>query len=177
MKKNLGFTRFEFYFVISVVGLIMLAATQRYSLLAEETKRLTFEALAKNFSAAVYNHHALWIMAQQQSTKVSQIDINGAELHFSAQGWPFAVISKGAAPAPSPVRNCLSLWKNLLQNSPSISYNGGNAYGTSTYHLSLTPDGKCRFELTTKQPQEYYFDYAAIDGMLTIHSAPITKAP
>lgn len=174
MRKNLGFTRFEFYLVVSAIGLIVLAGLQRYSLLAEETKRLTFEALAKNFSAAVYNHHARWIMAQQLE-KTSQINTDGVELYFSEQGWPLAVVSKNAVPVPPAVKNCLSLWKNLLQNSPSISYNGGSAYGSSAYHLSLTPEANCRFELTTKVPQEYYFDYAPVDGNVTIHSLPATK--
>ncbi len=175
MEKNLGVTRFEFYFVIAAIGLIISVGIQRYLQLAEETKRLNFEVVAKNFNAAVYNHHARWIMAKQDQVKMSALFIGDIEIQFSAQGWPFSIITKGAPNKPDPITQCLSLWNNLLQNAPPISYNARSSNKVFTYHLSLTSQGDCRYELITIHPLEYYFDYAPASGKITIFTFPITK--
>jgi hypothetical protein len=174
MKKMLGFTSFEFYFVISVIGIIVLVAMQRYSQLAEETKRLSFEVVAKHFNASVYNHHARWIMAQQQ-TKIFLLNIEGLDIQFTAQGWPSAVVTEKPLLPVVSIASCLSLWNNLLQNPPSISYDGGDPYGSRIYHLSVSREGACRFELITESPGEFYFEYAPLSGRVIFHSLPITK--
>src|SRR6478735_3402307 len=91
MKKNLGFSSFEFYFVVSAIGLILLLGIQRYYKLAEETQRLSFEILAQNFSAAVYSHRARWIINQQSSQSQSQLVTENRVVQFSSQGWPMSV--------------------------------------------------------------------------------------
>jgi len=174
MKKTLGFTSFEFYFVMSIIGILVLIATQRYLQLAEETKRLTFEAVAKNFNAAVYNHHARWIMAQQQA-KTFQLNVDGLDIQFSPHGWPLAVLTKEPLAAGVSVNSCLSLWNSLLQNPPSISYYDGGPYGSRRYHLSLSLENACRFELITEQPGEFYFEYAPYFGRVLFFTPPITK--
>lgn len=175
MRKNLGFTRFEFYFVVAAIGLILAVGMQRYLQLAEETKRLNFEVVAKNFTAAVYNHHARWIMAQQHQVKTSTLLIDGIEIQFSLQGWPESITTKGTSEKPDPVTKCLSLWNNLLQNAPPISYNDRSKKDAFIYHLSLTTEGNCRFELITNNPLEYYFDYAPTIGKVTVFTFSITK--
>ena len=174
MKKMLGFTSFEFYFVMSVIGIIVLVAMQRYLQLAEETKRLSFEVVAKHFNGSVYNHHARWIMAQQQA-KTFRLEVDGADIHFSPQGWALAVINNNTKISDVPLVSCLSLWNNLLQNPPSISFEGGDPYGSRTYHLEVLPEGGCRFELVTERPNEFYFDYMPFSGKVIFHSPPITK--
>ncbi|HOY21920.1 MAG TPA: hypothetical protein PK002_02145 [Cellvibrio sp.] len=174
MKKMLGFTSFEFYFVMSVIGIIVLVAMQRYLQLAEETKRLSFEVVAKHFNASVYNYHARWIMAQQQ-TKTFRLELDGLDIQFSPQGWALAVINNNTKISDTSLANCLSLWNNLLQNPPSISYDGGDPYGSRVYHLKVLPEGGCRFELTTDHPKEFYFDYMPFSGKVISHSQPITK--
>lgn len=175
MKKNLGFTSFEFYFVMSIIGIIVLVAMQRYLQLAEETRRLSFEVVAKHFNASVYNHHARWIMAQQQ-TKTFRLDVDGLDIQFSLQGWPLAVITNKSQTSGVSVASCLSLWNNLLQNPPSISYDGGDPYGSRIYHLSLSHEANtCRFELITEHSEEFYFEYAPLSGSVTFHTPPITK--
>ncbi len=172
MKKTLGFTSFEFYFVMSVIGIIVLVATQRYLQLAEETKRLSFEVVAKHFNASVYNHHARWLIAQKQ-TKVFQLDVDGLDVQFSPQGWALAVANNNTQTSDVSSASCLSLWNNLLQNPPSISYEGGDPYGSRVYHLEILPEGGCRFELVTARPKEFYFDYMPFSGKVIFHSPPI----
>jgi hypothetical protein len=174
MKKTLGFTSFEFYFVMSVIGIIVLIATQRYLQLAEDTKRISFEVIAKNFSAAVYSHHARWIMAQSQ-TSTRQLHLDGLDILFSAEGWPLAIVrGEPLSPEVSTI-SCLSLWNKLLQNPPSISSDGHDPYGSYTYRLSLPQAGTCRFELASEPPGEFYFEYVPLSGIFIFHLSPITK--
>lgn len=174
MKKNLGFTSFEFYFVMSVIGLIVLVGLQRYLQLAEETKGLKVEILSHYFSASVYNHHARWLMAQQQENKLL-MTIDGVDIQFSKGGWPLAVVTNKPLVNGPTVSGCLSLWNSFLQNPPAVSYEGGDAYGTRAYHLSLSPEANCRFEFITKHPNEFYFDYDPASGKVIFHSPSITK--
>jgi hypothetical protein len=176
MKKNLGFTSFEFYFVMSAIGLVVLVGLQRYLQLAEETQRFSFEVIAKHFNASVYNHHARWIMAQQQQTKVSELTVENIKIQFSPQGWPVSIAAQEPEPKIASLKGCLSLWNNLLQNPPSISYEGGDAYGTRAYHLSFSPEANCRFEFITDYPAEFYFDYEPLSGKVMFHSPPLTKS-
>lgn len=175
MKKTLGFTSFEFYFVMSVIGIIVLIATQRYLQLAEDTRRFSFEVIAKHFSTAVYSHHARWIMAQSQ-TSSRQLNIDGIHVLFSSDGWPIAIVAGGRlASEEVSIASCLSLWNNLLQNPPLISVEGYAPYGSSAYHLSLSQTASCRYELVAEQPGEFYFEYAPVSGLMIFHTPAITK--
>lgn len=174
MKKSLGFTSFEFYFVMSIIGIIVLVAAQRYVQLAEEAKRLGVEVLAKHFSAAVYNHHARWIMAQSQ-TSTRHLIIDGVDVLFSRDGWPIAIAAGEGLGSEVSTTSCLSLWNHLLQSPPSISVEGHEPYGSHAYHLSLPQAASCRFELVGNRPSGYYFDYTPVSGEVVFHSLPITK--
>jgi len=174
MKKAQGFNSFEFYFVMSVIGILALIAMQRYMQLAEDTKRLSFDVVARHFHAAVFNHHNRWMMAQQQ-TKTFQLNSNGLDIQFTAEGWPIDIgVGEQLAPVAS-IPSCLRLWNNLLQNSPSISYEGGDSYGSQAYHLSFSLENSCRYELVTEHPGEFYFEYAPVSGEVLFHMPPITK--
>lgn len=174
MKRSLGFTRFEFYFVVSIVGILVLLATQRYRHLADETKRLSFDVIAKHFSAAVYNHHARWILTQPK-TNTRQINIDGLNILFSGDGWPIAILAGEHATSEVSTLTCLSLWNHLLQNPPSISVEGNGLYGSHTYHLSSPQVGNCRFELATEPRGTFYFDYVPLLGRIVFNTQAITK--
>lgn len=175
MKKNLGFTSFEFYFVISVIGLVLLVAIQHYFRLAEETRRLSFEILAKNFSAVVYNYHSHWILEQQSQQKNDQIVVDSLTVQFSPQGWPIAINSnqfdykKVSPPA------CLSLWNTFLQNPPPLSFSADDSHESYFYRVILTPEGKCRYELVARKSKGFYFEYSPMTGQVKTGNLPIAK--
>jgi MSHA pilin protein MshB len=174
MKKAQGFASFEFYFVMSIIGIIALIAIQRYTQVAEETKRLSFDVLAKHFQAAVLNYHSRWIMVQQQ-TKTFPLPIDGLDVQFTAEGWPIDIgVGEQLSPVAS-ASSCLRLWENLLQNSPPISYEGGEPYGSYAYHVRFSLENGCRYELVTENPGEFYFEYSPVSGEVLFHMPPITK--
>jgi len=174
MKKMRGFTSFEFYFVMSVISIIILVAAQRYFQLAEETKRLSFEVIAKNFNAAVYNHHARWIVAQQQ-TKAFQLNVDVLKIQFTPQGWPVAIAAGEPLSPEVSAASCLSLWNNLLESPPAISYEGSEAHGSRAFHLSVVNEGTCRYELATDPSGEFYFDYLPFSGQVLLRAPPTKK--
>lgn len=173
MKKMLGFTSFEFYFVMSVIGIIALVAMQRYLQLAGETKRLGFEVVAKHFNASVYNYHARWIMAQSQAS-THQLQVDGFNILFSTEGWPLAIMTGEPLKYEVSTNSCLGLWHNLLQNPPSISSEGED-YGTHAYHLSLPQAGTCRFEMVSEPRGTFYFEYAPVSGHVIFYMPSSTK--
>lgn len=174
MKKSLGFTSFEFYFVVAAIGLVLIVGIQRYYRLAEETQRLSFEILAQNFSAAVYNHRVRWIMAQQAPEKNYQIVVDNTIIQFSPQGWPIAVVTNPSKVSQATLSGCLSLWNAFLQNPPAISFSGGDPYGSRAYHASVTREGKCHFELIAPS-KGFYFEYSPLSGQVNTYTLPITK--
>lgn len=176
MKKSLGFSSFEFYFVMSVIGLILIVGIQRYFKLAEEAQRFSFEILAQNFSAAVYNHRIRWIIAQQTPEKNNQISIENLLIQFTSQGWPIAVgTTRQSIGEQVTLTGCVSLWNAFLQNPPAISFLGGDPYGSRPYHVDLTPEGKCHFELVMPESKSFYFEYSPLSGQVKTYTVPITK--
>jgi hypothetical protein len=186
MKHSRGFSSFEFYIVMAVIGLIALLGMQRYLRLAEETQRLSFEVLAQNFSTSVYNLHAYWTLEKSLTGRVDTALVQGMTVYFSEAGWPMSALP---VKAPTPLdqssrqvegavvtlESCRSLWFALLQDAEALSLAGGEAYGARKYHLSLTPDRQCRFESIQKASENYYFDYSPVTGRVTTNLSPMTK--
>jgi len=187
MKNSRGFSSFEFYFVVSIIGVIVLFGIQRYVKLAEETRRFAFEVLAQHFNTSVYNLHAYWTLEQSRSGRTDVVPVQGMMIYFSDTGWPIAALPVAEGdniqnPSPQKLRapavslaSCRSLWFGLLQNPAALSYEGGDAYGSRPYHLSLTANRQCRFEFLGDKPGAYFFDYSPITGQINLHLPPITK--
>lgn len=188
MKSWRGFSSFEFYFAVSVIGIVVLFGVQRYLQLGEQAKRSAFEILSQNFNTSIYNLHAYWILAQGRSESKNVVPVQGMLIYFSETGWPISAVQGSAASlgdsetaqlnrlAPTvSLTTCKSLWYGLLQNPALLSYEGGDSYGTHPYHLSLTQDRRCRFELVGGMPGSYYFDYSIITGQISLHLPAITK--
>lgn len=175
MKKNIGFSSFEFYFVMVVIGLIMLIGLQRYFQMAEDVKRFSFEVLAQRFNTAVYNFHTQWILAQADGERKNTLKLEGVDVQFSDKGWPLSVQKNGVVISSTSITTCYQLWMTLLQNPAPISFPGGDAYGSRVYHLSLSTEGLCRYQLVTDIKEEYYFDYSSMTGQIIIHTPVINQ--
>ena len=175
MKKEFGFTSFEFYLVISVIGIIMLVGLQRYWQLAEQTQRLAFEVQSQHFSTAIYNLRAKWMLSLQFPEQKNIVEVEGHRFQFSREGWPLAEAGTKNEDDDIDIPACAFLWQSLQQNPLPISYQGGDAYGSRVYHLSLTAEKSCRFEFITEKPAEYYFDYSPKTGQVILHSPASAK--
>jgi hypothetical protein len=175
MKKKAGFSSFEFYFVMVVIGLIMLIGLQRYLQMAEDVKRFSFEVLARHFNTSVYNFHTQWFLAKAKGEPKNPITLEGVDVQFSDTGWPLSVQKNGVILSSTSITSCYQLWMTLLQNPQPISFDGGDAYGSRAYHLSLSPEGFCRYQLVTDIKDEYYFDYSSMTGQIIIHTPVINQ--
>jgi len=172
MKKNLGFTRFEFYFVISVIGIITTIALQRYLVLANETRLFSAEMMARNFTAVIYNYHASWIMMQQNTPNASLLSVDGVNIQFSEKGWPISALAEKKIVDEISISSCLSLWQHFLENPPLISFVKSD-YGTQLYHLSLPNPDTCRYELVNSSSGEIFVDYKPGSGEVVVNKQPL----
>lgn len=175
MKKNLGFSSFEFYFVVSVIGLILIVGFQRYYALLDETRRLSFEVLAQNFSAAVYSQRAHWIVAQQTNGPKLQLEIDGLQVQFSEEGWPQSVDVHGPVEQVPPISKCLSLWIHFLQNAPLMSVEMSSRQDAPYYFLSVTQNNSCRYHWVDKNQNGFYFEYSPSTGIIKTSVLSIAK--
>lgn len=174
VKKQLGFSSFEFYFVVSIVGLIFLFGVERYKKLAEETRHLSFEILAQNFSAAVYSQHARWIIAQQSPDKLDTLKFENMFVHFSAEGWPVAVGPKEPGLTLS-LSGCGSLWNSFLQKPPAIAFEGKQNQEFREYNVALTDGNQCRYEWLMPDGRHFYFEYSPTSGQVKTFPPAIAK--
>lgn len=175
MKKSLGFSSFEFYFVMVVIGVILLFGIQRYNKLADETHRLSFEVLAQNFSAAVYAHHARWITSQQVSDSNAVIEVDNKRIQFSREGWPLGADLQDFTSVQITLPGCFSLWGVFLQNAPAISVFTHELPNTHPYQLKLTSEGNCRYEWTAPNNRKFYFEYSPTTGSVKSQSWAIPR--
>lgn len=181
MLKQGGWSRFELLIVASVIGLIMLIAISRYLDLAREGRRLGFELLAHNFSAAAAMTRAHWLLKGSVAARQDYVDQDDLRIYMNAEGWPITAepISSGR-PTQYDAHNCYQLWLALLQNPESASVEekdnpeGKGAIeekhvrGERRYHISYNNAGFCRYELATKERNSHFFDYELRSGQVRI---------
>jgi hypothetical protein len=180
MYNKHGFTSFEFYIVMIVIGLLVLVGLQRYFQLAEEVQRFRFEALARHFSTAVYNARSQWFIRHQEKMNNNIVDLSGIKIQMSQQGWPLFVADGNAVAVidseqAASLHSCMQLWQSLLQNPQPISYSGGDAFGSRPFHLVITQAGECRYQLFVENSNQYYFDYSPKTGQVRIHTPVAEK--
>lgn len=164
MEQNRGFSSFEFYFVVVVLGVVLLFGIHRYNKLAAETHRLSFEVLAQNFSAAVYAHHVRWIISQQTQESNAPLEIEYKKIQFSPDGWPIGADIKDFTSSKITLPGCLSLWAAFLQNAPAISVKVPGLQGSSAYQVTLTDEANCRYEWAAPDHHKFYFEYSPATG-------------
>lgn len=180
MKKNLGFSSFEFYFVALVIGLILIVGIHRYNKLIEETQQLSVEILAQNFSAAVYSYRARWVLAQQTAQIPNQLLIDKLLIDFSYDGWPLAIGVGEVAAQKVSVTTCLSLWNGFLQNPPTISSvleqpSEKPSGKPPQYRLTVIDNNRCHYELVQPEPKGFYFEYSPASGQVKSFPSSIAK--
>lgn len=183
MTAGRGFRVFEFLVVSVIIGVLVLVAINRYEALGRETRRLGFELLAHNFTAAVAGVRAHWFI--QGQPKVTSVD--GEQILMSTTGWPSGIVTRAATRAlvtqrantnlnanQKQVEICWQLWETLLQNPSPTTLEGQQQRGEQRYHISWVENEFCRYELVTKRLNSHYFDYSPKTGQVLLH-VPVQK--
>lgn len=167
MIARRGFRMFELLLVITIFGVIVLVGVSRYLDLGRETRRMGFELLAHNFTAAVAGLRVQWLIQGQAG---NEIDLDGIRVLFNPKGWPASaetdMAESGANVAPA--ARCIQLWQALLQNPAPATLAGREERGERRYHISLVDADTCRYELVSRDIDTYYFDYSSVTGQVLI---------
>lgn len=166
---------FEFFIVAAVIGVIALAGISRYLELGRETRRIGFELLSHNFTTAVANARAHWLIQKINGNARDYLDMEGLLLYMTSAGWP----ASGERSIASVERDltagdCLLLWQKLLQNASPASLEGAQARGERRYHIRLAAAGVCRYELVSETFESHYFDYLPATGQVVL-TVPVSK--
>lgn len=178
MTNQRGWSRFEGLIVASAIGLIMLVGISRYIDLARDTRRVGFELLAHNFSAAVAMTRVQWLLKISSDGQTEYLVAGDKNLYLNAEGWPVAtepVSSESSTNGKIPVRQCYQLWQVMLQNPESATLEGRDTRGKRRFHISSIGKGACRYELVTKDPGSHFFDYFPATGQIIL-SVPVQKS-
>lgn len=177
MNNRRGWNRFEWLLLVSAVGLVMLVGISRYIDLAREGRKVGFEVLAHNFTAAVSLTRAQWILQNAAEGRHEYLHADKTVIYFNSSGWPFAaeVISDAKPSNGNDAVNCLQLWEILLQNSEAATVEGQSARGERRYHITSLNDHGCRYELVTKNLNSHFFDYDSQTGRVRL-SVPAYKS-
>lgn len=176
-----SFSIYEWLIVIMVVGVILIFAMGYYAQLANESRRLKFQALAHNFSTAVTLSHAHWLIQKVNGAAQPAMVIDNVEITFNQAGWP---VNAGSQSSPDS-EVCQRLWHGLLQGSSAAieSWQGllqasaiifsknKTPVQESQFRISLLSKGWCRYELVNQDKKHYFFDYFLKTGRVVI-SAP-----
>ena len=176
MITRRGFRLFELLLVITIFGVIVLVGISRYLDLGRETRRLGFELLSHNFTAAVASLRVQWLI---QGRAGDEVELDGVRVLFSSTGWPMSAdveIAQLELDKAPPAR-CLQLWRALLQNPALATLAGSEERGERRYHISLIDAETCRYELVTKDIESYYFDYSSATGQVLIQVPVNQKIP
>lgn len=175
MTNERGWSRFEWLLTVSAIGIVMLFAVTRYIDLAREGRRMGFELLAHNFTAAVAMTRAHWLI-NRRSVNEFFVDINGQLIYMTPEGWPLATMpieDKDEAKVSAAI--CHQLWQALLQNPEPATLEGETSRGQRRYHITRIDDDICEYELVTKERGSHVFNYNIGTGQVLITTPPHKK--
>jgi prepilin-type N-terminal cleavage/methylation domain-containing protein len=172
VKRQRGFSLFELIVVVTLIGVLAAMSIQYYNNAADDSRRVSIEALAHNFTTSVVSVHAQWLLRGDSQAKAATVGLDGSELVVNQYGWPVNAKSEAYRRAASPYRgsqaqeNCAGLWVNLLQNpSPYVLEGDENDKGVR-YRISVPEVGICRYSLSTRAGVAHYFDYVSRNGQV-----------
>lgn len=186
MLKQRGWSRFEWLIVVSAIGLVLLIGIARYLDLARESRRVGFELLAHNFTAAIAMTRAQWLVKNSGEKRENVLDLGEKIIYFNAEGWPVAAKQVASSIAledekledeklgekklenENLVRQCYELWQVMLQNPEPATLEGKSDWGQRRYHIASLGKGVCRYQLVTKKQNSHFFDYFLHNGQVLI---------
>lgn len=152
-----GFTLLEFITVIVMIGVLAASALKYYADIVDDARIAGVQFLSGRFAAAVAGVHVKWMV----DGRPDQIELDGYQLTLNQRGWPIAephLAGKGSANV------CRQLWESLLQNPsrlPDVIPTDANG----VQYWSPKPENNvCRYNLVTRDSNEYYFEYHMDNG-------------
>lgn len=166
----IGHSRFEFYFVLALIGFVLLIGIQRYSQLVSDVKVNQFYLIADRFSSGVSQSHVEWFLTTQTAIKVDR-----NELVYSSKGWPADLQSRGATYGRELSKidrltsnmACKALLFHFVPDITFASLDGVEGQVENKLHILLKSAHECRFQTQDKFGQKLWFDYDIQSGVIT----------
>lgn len=125
IRYTSGFTLIELIIVIVVLGILSAIAIPKYADLKDEAQLNIIKYTASSFQAAVKNTQSLFL-SQGFSTRTQNLPgIAGDIIDTNNSGYPIG-ISKGNGNENINNSGCEDMWRNLLDDAPSVERGNNN---------------------------------------------------
>lgn len=131
MNKQTGFTLIELVIVVVILGLLTATAIPKFLNLTDQAEQANIEGMAGGFATAISLARAQWEAEARPKNASSQnfVDYDGTTLMLTTEnsaagirpGYVVGLTDGMTLAGDFGVENCLEIWRNILQQPPTIS--------------------------------------------------------
>ena len=174
MKRVAGFTLIELVVVIIILAILAVIALPKFINIKQDAQVSVVQGTGGAFSAGIKLANIKWA-SKGHSGPVDNLQVydNGraGQLDINFWGWPAQNYPPfEASPRLNNTNDCMSVWRTVLQDAPSVSTS--NDVAESDYRVTYIAPDQCQFFFNKLPALSIYYD--SRDGTVITDSDPTT---
>ncbi|WP_394131325.1 Tfp pilus assembly protein FimT/FimU [Shewanella maritima] len=161
LKNNAGFTLIELVVVVTILAIIAVIALPKFINVSQDAEVATVKGTGGAFASGIKLANIKWaslgnsgpadnVQIYQNAGSDGQLDIN--QWGYPAQNYP----PFESSPRLNNTNDCMSVWRTILQDAPSISTNSDPE--VSTYRATYISPDQCRYFYNPLATLSIYYD-------------------
>ena len=174
MKRVAGFTLIELVVVIIILAILAVIALPKFINIKQDAQVSGVQGTGGAFAAGFKLANIKWA-SKGHSGPVDNLQVydNGqaGQLDINLWGWPAQNYPPfEASPRLNNTNDCMSVWRTVLQDAPSVSTS--NDVADSDYRATYIAPDQCQLFFNELQTLSIYYD--SRDGTVITDSDPTT---